>query len=430
MRRTKTKRLIFRCAGIVGLAGLAWLGSHAGHYMARAGWFQGDAAAAGKSSRGLSSVPERAASAPVKSEEVASALRRLRAIASASPNLMADFEAEAQVDAILAKLSAGELAAIFAELDATLARGDFNNRVLLQKTGLAWVVLDPTAAMTAAVAKSKNFGQYYTSSMFGEWAADAPEAAFAWLNSAELPAALTEIKDELRRSALMYLAERDFDLATAEFLKMGGKRNAWSDPRGGILADWASLYLDEPGMRERLVEFAKSTGRPEDYASLNDALLRQWPQEDPLGMLEYLQGLKDYLESDAVPAEKRAEADATAVSAAIYREYTRPALEWWMERYSQSTETPQPMRQAMQYWVHQRPGELQQWFAEQPESPQRDALNAAAATYFTVNSKYLEATQRVEQIRDPKIRQTAVERLSFVWSAKDAQAAAAWRATQ
>jgi hypothetical protein len=429
MPRTKTKRVIFRVAGFVGLAGLAWLGNHAGHYMARGGWFQGDAAP-GKTSRAMPSTPERVSSGPVKTEEVASVLRRLRAIAAGSPNLMVDFEAEAQVDTILAKLSAGELAAIYAEIDAKISRGDFNVRVLIQKTGLAWVALDPTAAMTAAAAKSPMSSQYYASSMFGEWAADSPEAAFAWLNGTELPAALAELKDEFRRAALMYLGERDFDLATAEFLKMGEKKARWSDPRGGVLSDWAHLYVDEPGMRERLVEFAKSTGKPEDYAKLNDSLLRQWTQDDPLGMLDYLQGLKGYLESDAVPAEKRPEVDATAVGAAIYREYTRPALEWWMERYSQSTATPQPMREAIGYWVHQRPGELQQWFAEQPESPQRDGLNAAAATSFTANSKFQEAAQRVEQITDPKIRQSAVERLNFVWAANDAQAAAAWRATQ
>jgi hypothetical protein len=73
---------------------------------------------------------------------------------------------------------------------------------------------------------------------------------------------------------------------------------------------------------------------------------------------------------------------------------------------------------------------MEQWFAEQPESPQRDALNAAAATTYTANSKFQEAARRLDQINDPKIRQSAVERLNFVWSAKDAQAAAAWRTTQ
>jgi len=432
---SKTKRLIFRVVGLVGLGGLAWLGNHAGHYMARGGWFHGEATAGkpfrhGSPASGRSSSASSPASASIDQEEVASVLRRLRAMSASSPLLMADFEAEAQIDAILAKLSAGELAAVFAGLTDMRGAGNYNARFLIKKVGLAWVALDPTAGLEAVVGRSKIFGPGNASSIFGEWAADAPETAFAWLDSTELSPELTKLKDELRAAALVYLAERDFELATSEFLKMGDKEGRSNGSRGGALSYWASLYLDDPGMREQLVEFAKSTGNPNDYAQLNDSLLRQWPQEDPLGMLDYLQGLRGYLESDAVPADKRPEVDASAVGVAIYREYTRPAMEWWMDRYSQSTETPEPMREAIKYWIHQRPAEMEQWFTEQPESPQRDALSSAAATTYIANSKFQEAAQRIGQINDPKIRESAVERLNFVWSAKDSQAAAAWRATQ
>ena len=431
MPHSKVKRGISRFAGIAGLGLLAWLGNHAGYYMARGGWFQGSAAP-GKSSRGVIpvSAAEHAKSEPVKSVEVAAVLKRLRAIAMASPNLAIDFEAHARIDAILGKLSAGELAAIFGELDSDQAGNSQNSRLLVRMVGRAWVRLDATSALSAAVAKSKTFGQAYASDMFGDWSMDEPEAALGWLNGKELPPELEEMKDELRGEALYHLMERDFELATSEFLKMGEGKGPWRDPRNATLTYWAQMYVDEPGMRERLVEFAKSTGKPEDYAELNKAMLREWTQDDPLGMLDYLQGLRGYLESDAVPVEKRPEVDGTAVGAAIYREYTRPAMEWWMERYSQSAETPMAMREAFVYWIHQRPDELKQWFAEQPESPQRDALNSAAATTFTANSKFQDAAQRVEQINDPEMRQTAVERLAYVWSAKDAQAAEAWRARQ
>ncbi|MEK7951572.1 hypothetical protein [Luteolibacter soli] len=427
MARSKTKTVIFRCAGIVVLAGLAWVGSRAGHYMARGGWFQGETVR-GKVARGLQAAPERTASAPVKAADVASVVRRLQAIAKGSPNLLIDFEAGAQIDAILAKLSAGELAAVFDGLDSGAARRDYNMRALILKVGVAWVVLDPTAAMTAAAGKSTAMGGDYSSNIFGEWAADAPEAAFAWLNGEDFPASLEKMKDELRSSALFNLAERDFDVAKAEFLKMGDEKQGWqSGSRASVLRYWGSMYLDDPGMRDQLVEFAKSTGKPDDYARLNDALLREWKQEDPLGMLEYLQGLKDYLESDAVPAEKRQEVDASAVNAAIYREYTGQAMEWWMSRYSQSTETPQRMREAIGYWIHQRPAEMEQWFAEQPESPQRDAMSAAAAITYTGNGKFQEAAKRVGEISDATMKQSAVERLNYVWSQQDAKAAAEWR---
>jgi hypothetical protein len=53
------------------------------------------------------------------------------------------------------------------------------------------------------------------------------------------------------------------------------------------------------------LEFAKSTGRPDDYAQLNSSLLRAWPQKDADAMRVYLEGLRDYLNSDAVPVEAR-----------------------------------------------------------------------------------------------------------------------------
>ncbi|RYG31902.1 MAG: hypothetical protein EON93_12170, partial [Burkholderiales bacterium] len=332
MPHTKVKRAIARFAGIAGLGLLAWLGNHAGHYMARGGWFQASAAPAKSSRGGLSTVAaERVKSAPVKSAEVTAVLKRLRAIAMGSPNLMIDFEAHAQIDALLGKLSAGELAAVFGELDSDVAGSGYNSRLLVRMVGRAWVRLDPTSALSAAAAKSETFGRSYASDMFGDWAGDEPAAALGWLNGTELPAELSGMKDELRSAALLHLAERDFELATSEFLKMGEGDGSWRDPRSATLSYWAQMYVDEPGMRERMVEFAKSTGRPEDYAVLNNAMLRQWTQDDPLGMLDYLQGLRGYLESDAVPVKKRPEVDATAVGAAIYREYTRPAMEWWME---------------------------------------------------------------------------------------------------
>ena len=38
-----------------------------------------------------------------------------------------------------------------------------------------------------------------------------------------------------------------------------------------------------------------------------------------------------------------------------------------------------------------------------------------------------DAVQAIGQISDPGLRQSAIERLDFVWSKKDAAAAAAWR---
>ena len=160
---------------------------------------------------------------------------------------------------------------------------------------------------------------------------------------------------------------------------------------------------------------------------MNSSLLRQWPQEDALGMLTYLQELREYQETADIPADQRPAIDATAVGVAIYREYDRPALEWWMERYGDRTEVPAALQDAMIGWRQKYPEKVNQWFAEQPSSPQRDALQAVLVPSLVAAGKMDDAVQVIGQISDPGLRQSAIERLDFVWSKKDAAAAAAWR---
>ena len=420
-----TNRLLFRSVGLLGLMSLAWLGNRAGHSMARAGWFQSTLMSA-KDAGTEQLTPDRPPSAPGSTGQAVSALKRLRAIVSASPQLESDWEARAQVDDILAKLSADELASVYAELEIGL---DPTSQFLAQKVGVAWARKDPSAALAAAQAKRSPFHGYggsFAGGIFKDWAADEPSAALAWLDSRDLSAEFAEMKAQLRCRALFDLVGRDFDLATSEFLKLDPNKEDGFDSRS-VLASWAGVYADDPVMRERLVEFAKSTGRPDDYAQLNSSLLRAWPQADADAMRVYLEGLRDYLNSDAVPVEARPNVDATAVGAAIYREYTGPALEWWMGRYSQSSETPQALRGSIAAWVQKYPDQVRQWFDEQPPSPQRDSISTTVVTTLAARGKFQEAAGMLQGINDPKLRQSATERLDFVWTQRAPQAAAAWR---
>lgn len=420
----RDKRLLLRAAGLLGLVSLAWLGNRAGHSIARAGWFQ-QAVVSAKTLRTESSLAEPQRSPHATPDQAAFALKRLLAVIEASPDLTHDWDARAEIDGILAKLSSDELAAVYAALQIGL---DLNLRVLARKVGLAWVAKDPVAALSAALAKRSLYVSSHANavSIFNDWAANDPSAALTWLDSTDVPPELAEEKARFRAAALSGLLERDFDLATSGFLKFeSGEENSRI-----LLGQWAGTYVGDPAMRERLVEFAKSTGRPDDYAQLNASLLRVWPQEDSQAMLEYLKGLRDYLNSDAVPVEARPNVDATAVGVAIYREYTGPALEWWMERYSQSSETPQPLRASVTAWVQKYPDQARQWFEEQPASPQRDSLNATAVTAFAARGKFKEAAAMLQGIGDPKLRQSAIERLDFTWTQRDPQGAAAWRASR
>jgi len=403
--------LLLLCLGLLGFAG-----KKAGQQLARSGMIDRSRAdAAPQEVR----KPQDAARAGL----AASTYKRLTAMAASSSNLNLDWEAGAELDDLIAKLNAAELAELFGMLEVPSQDGFM---VLARKIGSAWMAKDPDAALRGLLAKQPNSNGWLATSAFAFWAQDHPDAALAWLDAAELPEKPANLRDSLRANAMMGLVERDFERTTAEYLKMKEPGN-WDGASNGLMGAWGSMYADDPLMRGRLLEFAKTTGNPKDHASLNHQLLKEWPQEDAMGMMNYLHELRGYLESDAVPAKARLESDGTAVAAAIYREYDRPALEWWMERHADSREAPAPLREAMAQWVQRYPDKVNQWFEEQPPSVQRDALASSLIPVLSQTRKFTEAAGMIGTMQDPALRQAASERLVMLWSEQDANAAAAWQ---
>ena len=98
-----------------------------------------------------------------------------------------------------------------------------------------------------------------------------------------------------------------------------------------------------------------------------------------------------------------------------------------MERHSDEEEVPDSLRHAMTEWRQKYPDKVNQWFAGQPDSPQRDALQASLVPSLIATGNMDDAAQVIGQIGDPDLRQPAIERLDYVWSKRDAAAAAAWR---
>jgi hypothetical protein len=400
-------------------AALLFAGNWAGHRVARSGILGYHRSSADLSRDPVAgiSAPPRPPAEPVRADRLAAATQRLMALRRGSPNLQWDCEALGEMDRILSTLSASELAALYDQMDVSVGMFDYT---FASKVGAYWAAKDPDAAIRAALAKSASHGELLAILAFQEWSADHPDAALAWLKTAGLPDKLAE---NFRHHLLTFLIDRDFPVASSEFLQTKGEE------AGQLIQTWGQTYSDDPDMREKLVDFAKGTGRPEDYAKLNAGLLESWPQDDALGMLNYIRGLKDYLESGAVPAESRAASDGAAVAAAMGREYTGPALEWWMERHAGDASAPEALSVAIQAWTYKTPDAAVQWLAQQPESPQRDALNASAMAPLVNTGHYAEAAKSVANIRDPEIQQRAIERLDYLWTGKDPGGAAAWRAT-
>lgn len=405
------------------LAVIGFLGSQAGRYIARSGVVHRSASKSPTKMGEAAAAAETHTKEEARPETIAASIRKLKGLLENSPDFRTDLEAQTEADTVIAKLSAAELAEVFTSLEGQY---DDPEQILLRKIGAAWMALDADSALKAALGKEPNYRSYVARKIFQAWAQDSPTAALAWLNSADLPKDPSTLREDFRQAALKGIVERDFSMATAEYLKSNGPSAYGS---GGMMSWWAQQYADDPTMRNRLIDFAKSTGRPNDFSELNRELILAWPQEDALGTISYLQDLRSYLESDSVPAEARPKVDATAVGAAIDREYDRAALEWWMERYGDAEEAPAPLRQAMDRWARKYPDKVTQWFEEQPPSPQRDALAASVVPALLGKEKFTEVVQSIESMQGTRYRQAAIERLNILWSKKDPDAAATWRAT-
>jgi hypothetical protein len=330
-----------------------------------------------------------------------------------------DWEAKSAIHRVLADLSPEDLGEIYARLTPQDEPGGTHD--LGRMVGARWAASDPDAAIKAAFAKSRMRGEFFASVIIREWSADHPREALEWLNTTELDPRLAKRKDELKGNIVAGLSQRDFTLAKEELAKLGDKEAK------DVIERWGHANVIDAAMREKLIDYAKSTGNPADFAALNRGLVSEWPQNDPLGLMNHLQDLQAYLESDAVPISSQPEADAAAVGIAIRREYHDAALEWWMGRYSQSNQAPEPLREAISKWCGEKPDVALQWLESQPESPQRDALSAAAAPVLLGKGNFAKAAEIIESINDAGLRQLGTERLEILWKEKDPGAAAAWK---
>ncbi|GAA5480921.1 hypothetical protein [Haloferula sargassicola] len=410
MMRTKFMTVGAILAGA--LACLAWLGSEAGKRVARAGWLHGRADKAETLGSDFA-VPARPGKASSPDEEfaVSKTADELEELLGDSHAGGCDWHRELRAQGILESLGPDELAALFQELEGRIAEpwSRLLNVVLLE-----WARRDPAAAFAATADQYSR-----AASVFAQWAMEDPTQALAWLDSEDCPPEVEKCRDRMRAQALSEILERDFELATSELLKLpsddhrGGE--SWLKTRESVLSRWAYSALVDPALRDRLVDFVKTTGVPEDHARLNEEMLRRWSQDDAMGMLTYLYELRDYLEVADFPAEKRPALEAEAVGAAIYREYDGPALEWWMGRHAESTEVPAALNHALSSWYQKYPDKVRGWFEGQADSPQRDAMLAGLIPSIAIRDA-AEAERMLEGIRDPDLHDRAAERLDYMTS--------------
>ncbi len=406
---------------LLAIAAIGFSSNQSAKYLARAGYFRFAGPGQPKPAADHESRSKR--TSPTKgTDDTGPILARLLDIYRTRNELWLSFDAQAEVDRILGGLSAEQLSQIFQGLDALDETNGIDDLYL--RVGAWWATLEPTAAMNAALARSKDRGVYLASSIFRSWAADHPAEALAWLDASDLIPEFQSRKGQFRIEVVGSLAEADFPLAKATLAKMspGDVQTVWER--------WGHGYVEDPAMRGRLSSLSMESGSPDDHAAFNRGLMKSWPENDPLGLMGHLEDLKDHLESVNLPPEVRPRIDAEAVGAAILREYNEPALEWWMQRYSDSAVLPPPLGRALVTWARNKPEISMQWLQEQPRSPQRDAMGSVIATSLMAQQRFAQAASILGTIDNPEMRTAAAERLEILWKGKDPGAAEEWRKAQ
>ncbi|MBB5352833.1 hypothetical protein HNR46_003081 [Haloferula luteola] len=412
------QKKVVRFLVIGGFLGLAWVAHELGRRSARAGWFLSSELPA--SAAASEFLPSRMMKVDSKGRPpLAERVRRWRIEWAKGGWVDVSFERWEGLRDSWNELTNEELAEAYSWLKDE--RGLAARRLRQQLLNL-WLERDPEAACRAARDGSGRALEIAVR----EWAKNDPESCLAWLGESDVLMDPGGLRERLRVAAVEPLLLRDEGRALEEFLKIpenGGQ--AWAISRDQVLAAWAPSCYADPALRDRLVEFAWSTGNARDGAVLNAELLTGWPEEDAMGLLTHLVELKDHLEAPTGIAGDSSEVDAVVVAAAIHREYDGPALQWWMERNSQLDQVPSDL---VGSWVRQYRKESEetlQWLEDQPASPQRDALRAALIPVMAGQDP-ASASRQVLAISDPTWRQKAAERLEWGWSQSDPQAAAAW----
>lgn len=407
MKRNKT--IVGSAIVLVAIVGLGWVGNALGRRSAKAGWFQSKSTSTHSAIGDFSKV-EQLDHLKVKMGvgSVARLADDLESLMEGDDRLL-DFGVKMRLHQRLAGLDVETLEELFVELQN---RGVGDQSELLEMTLLEWARRNATAAFTAVAERPM-----LAMRIFDQWANEALEQAFAWLDSEDLPDGLRDEKEAMRGAALMRIVNRDFNLAMTQFLKLPShpRRSSMVD-RERIVKRLAGQCFEDPELRQRLVDFLNQQGAPEDQAALHYSLVSDWPQADDMGLLTHIYELKEHLERASFPQGKGIEVEASAVGAAIYREYDGPALEWWMGRHADTTEVPEALRSAMEVWYEKYPEKVSSWFEGQADSPQRDSLLYGLIPTIAVSDSS-EAERMMSQITDPQLRDWAAERLDYMTSA-------------
>lgn len=341
--------------------------------------------------------------------------QRLWKIWSETPNINSDPEASAEIDRIVAGMSSLQIETFLNTLPPGSERGA--NWQLRQNIVFRWILQDGPAALDYMennddVKTSMN--QFETTQALRSWTEDQPEAAFAWMSDSSVTPQQKWRAEYLKLEYAITLSETDPDPAFEKLSRMD------PDYISKQLGNWSVKHGADEELRKRLLDYAATTGRPEDLAMVRSNILRALVEQDPAAAKEFM----DSLNPDD---SERRELDL-AVTLARARKEPKAAFDDWMENNDTATSIPPAISFGIGAWMWEgNGGAAIQWLDDQPPGEKRDALYGDSIPALAGFGHFDKAAQIAGAIESPDLRASALHALELRWSLVNRDAAEKWK---
>lgn len=344
-------------------------------------------------------------------EQLAALKEELRREFSAHHNPWMDSILRARTAALLATMSAEELAAFHGEVNANDdARGSSFiewQSALAREILRQWGLKDPAAA-TAAESRTKNMRYAY---VFADWLTRDPAAAEKWLMEGD--PGKDPMRQPLLRKFMRERAKQDPVAAAAMLDKVPEKDHAFT------LRSWSKSLANDPEGRAKLLAMIDTRGdetlREQCYGDIVSAMATRSPEE-----------AGNFLESSTL-SEDAKDRMMDRLIGSWAQKNPADAFRWWA---SLKEPTPRPgLVGAMKEWYFKDREGPANMIQTLDHGPARSAFEEEVVTHYARLDDFSGAAKIAAAIRDDDARIRQMRIIKRYWDEVSKDASAAWLAT-
>ncbi|WP_035601755.1 hypothetical protein [Haloferula sp. BvORR071] len=335
--------------------------------------------------------------------------QRLKNLWLSTPENAINFELHNETHRLLAGLEASELSDFFGELPPP---GGLPAHVFFRLEVLkAWARKDGPAAVLNC-ASGLNSDTYCRARAIGAWCDADPDAALAWLHSADLPSE-PNLGRILRANLLGTLARTDLARVIDELPRLDQRE------RLSIARDLVVMASDQKEQLEKLLAVARESTPQGKMSAAEENLLLKTTKADPQAALDQLDS------ATHLDASERKRLDISVLDAHAY-EAPVPAFAQWLERNPGMDSFPQEAHSTLSLALANHTEAMSAWLEHMPTGQLRDSFYEHGVCAFAESGRFEEALRFSSSIADPVMRDDSLRAMHAFWKTIDAAGAREW----